>query len=307
MKKFLLLLLGATSLSALNIYESGWWTGPIFAPHARVLAPGMINLEPYIFYNTIQKRYNNSWEFENRPRFFSVEPLIFFAVGITDWFGIQGVGRWFFNDFQEEHASHTGDANLQFDFQILRDTYKAYSFDLLFYVNEIFPTGNYRLLRPSGADSTGLGGYFTAIGFNSQKIFLMNNGRLIRVRAKINYTAPSRVHVLGRNTFGGGAGTNGHVWISAVFNVIFGYEVQLTQNWVFAFDYLYEHRGSVKFKGTPGLFPTGIPSLDSISVAPAIEYNFSAQTGLLAGVWVSLAGRNSPAFLTPVIALNLYF
>ena len=42
-------------------------------------------------------------------------------------------------------------------------------------------------------------------------------------------------------------------------------------------------------------------------VAPAIEYNPTEHIGIIAGVEISMAGRNSPSQVIPQIAVNMFF
>ena len=46
---------------------------------------------------------------------------------------------------------------------------------------------------------------------------------------------------------------------------------------------------------------------DLLYVAPAIEYNWSASMGVIAGARITAAGRNVGATATPVAAINMYF
>ena len=51
----------------------------------------------------------------------------------------------------------------------------------------------------------------------------------------------------------------------------------------------------------------GFPSSEQFSLAAALEYNFNASLGLIAGGWFSIAGRNSAAFASAVAAFNYYY
>ncbi|MGB7496511.1 MAG: hypothetical protein WBR26_03835 [Candidatus Acidiferrum sp.] len=42
-------------------------------------------------------------------------------------------------------------------------------------------------------------------------------------------------------------------------------------------------------------------------LAPAIEYNFSAHVGIIAGAEFSVAGRNTSSYIAPQIALSISF
>jgi hypothetical protein len=50
----------------------------------------------------------------------------------------------------------------------------------------------------------------------------------------------------------------------------------------------------------------GGPSSSQYSLAPAIEYNWSQNIGLIGGVWFTVAGQNISQFNSIVIALNYY-
>ena len=41
-------------------------------------------------------------------------------------------------------------------------------------------------------------------------------------------------------------------------------------------------------------------------VAPALEYNFSARIGIIAGAKVTVTGRNTTAVVIPVAAVNMF-
>ncbi len=49
------------------------------------------------------------------------------------------------------------------------------------------------------------------------------------------------------------------------------------------------------------------PASTSVTLAPAIEYHFTSKIGLIAGVEFSVAGRNSGHFISPQVALGMYF
>lgn len=43
------------------------------------------------------------------------------------------------------------------------------------------------------------------------------------------------------------------------------------------------------------------------ALAPAIEYNFTTNVGLIAGIEFSVAGRNTSSYIAPQIALTIAF
>ena len=46
---------------------------------------------------------------------------------------------------------------------------------------------------------------------------------------------------------------------------------------------------------------------DALGLAPAIEYSWNSNLGVLLGVRVIAAGRNTPATVTPAVAINMVF
>ncbi len=70
-------------------------------------------------------------------------------------------------------------------------------------------------------------------------------------------------------------------------------------------DFYYQHNNKNRFSGTPSA--TAIrPSSESFSLAPALEYNWSANIGLIGGVWFTVGGRNTSRFVSGVLAFNVY-
>ena len=88
---------------------------------------------------------------------------------------------------------------------------------------------------------------------------------------------------------------------------IVSFEFILNQKWVLAPDNVYIHADATQFYGTLGTTAAGLPatvgtpSSEQISLAPAIEYNFSANFGIEAGCWFAAWGRNTTEFRSGVI------
>jgi hypothetical protein len=85
-----------------------------------------------------------------------------------------------------------------------------------------------------------------------------------------------------------------------------GIEVSMTQRWVLATDIVYKMQARTKFQGTT-VAPVGGGFSDQLSLAPAIEYNWSPNLGAIVGAWFSVYGRNSPQFASGVCSLTYTF
>jgi hypothetical protein len=87
----------------------------------------------------------------------------------------------------------------------------------------------------------------------------------------------------------------------------------MSQKVVLATDFVYEYDGKVTFKGINGTNADGTvatnesPSGDKISLAPAIEYNFTPDIALIAGLWFTVSGRNSSDFVAGIINFSYGF
>jgi hypothetical protein len=80
-------------------------------------------------------------------------------------------------------------------------------------------------------------------------------------------------------------------------------------------EFLYQHGDSTLTIGDQRPADSSIPvpfhsasgSSEYWSVAPAVEYNFNADVGIIAGAEVTFAGRNTGASVTPQVALSWFF
>ena len=81
----------------------------------------------------------------------------------------------------------------------------------------------------------------------------------------------------------------------------------------FRLDNVYIHANKNRFSGKAGFAPSGEPavikwpSTEQLSFAPAIEYNFNENCGLIAGSWFSAAGRNSWEFRSGILSFIYSF
>ena len=121
-----------------------------------------------------------------------------------------------------------------------------------------------------------------------------------------SYRIGTATFVKGYNAYGGGSKTRGKEYPGNSLFVGASIQYNLTQRWVFACDALYEHYNKDRFSGRTVKRMTN-PSSERFSIAPALEYNWSSNIGMIAGVWVSMAGRNTAQFVSGVLKVNTYF
>jgi hypothetical protein len=177
-------------------------------------------------------------------------------------------------------------------------------------VQETLPTGKYDRLGNRPSDGFGGGAYTTTVAFYSQTYFWMPNGRMLRMRFNVVPAFSSSVNVHDVSVYGTSTGFRGNATPGASVFVDAAWEYSLTRRWVLALDAVYRHQGNTAVSGYNVLDPNRSPlqlnsgASDAFQLAPAIEYNWKRNIGVLLGTRLIPAGRNTPATITPAIAIN---
>lgn len=273
------------------------------------MPPGKVLFQPYISVTKFNGIYNDHWKSEHRPTLWQVNQFNAIIIGLTDFMDMQLFPDWFYNFSQGASSAVFGDFTVTLDFQLLRDAADARFPSILLQIGETFPTGKYQKLNPNkyGTDIGGAGTYGTSAGVTFSKIFHFNSRFLsTRVNSTVFVNAP--VDVKGLNFYGGGKGTDGTVRPGCISTTFLSFEYTLTQNWNLASDFVFNHVFKDHFSGFTGCNSDGTkatvgrPESSQVSMAPAIEYAFSPNIGLLGGVWLTLGGQNAPRFTSGSIS-----
>ncbi len=275
-----------------------WYTGPLITPSPGMMPPGYANIQPYLFVGGNYGLFN-----EDRKRISLPHNLYFLkittgmATGITPSVDFAITPSWTVNWSDHHDGGGFNDLSATIGFLINPET--LYIPGMKFTISETFPTGKYKHLSFNGLrlNSTGGGSWQTAFGFAISKIIWWTYPHPMNVRYFISYTIETPVYVSGFNSYGGGKDTRGTVRPGNTLTSDLGIEYSLTQRWVLALDIAYVAQNNTKFHGH-STNPVGYGYNDNLSLAPAIEYNWSANFGVLWGVQFSVYGRNSFNFAT---------
>lgn len=290
-----------------------WYAGPLLTGSAHMMPPGSGNVQPYIFVTDNYAAWNEDRKSVKTPSTVTLNPQAIFQFGITDTLDMtivaQGVENW----KQHHSAGGFGDMSVGIGFPILREG--LYVPAIRITATERFPTGRYEKLssKKQGIDGIGGGSYQTTFAFLISKVVFWSYTHPVSLRGSYTYTIPSTVKVHGYNTYGGGHGTNGTVRPGNYQQANFAFEYSFTQHWVFANDFVYVWSNKTKFHGKPGVTSTGAPaavgsgSNDQLSLAPAIEYNWNSNLGVLAGIWFDVYGRNTAKFVSGIFTVTYAF
>jgi hypothetical protein len=137
-------------------------------------------------------------------------------------------------------------------------------------------------------------------------LFRMPNGRLLRTRLDLSQSISRKTPVEDVSVYGTGMGFRGHARPGNGFSADAAFEYSLTRNWVLALDVIYNHGNEAIARGTQNgeTIVLNSGTSDSLGLAPAIEFSWTPNIGVLAGVRVIPKGHNTPASVTPAIAIN---
>ncbi len=290
-----------------------WYGGPLITGSAHTLSPGLLNIQPYLFVIDNYAAFNEHRHSESIHSLVVVNPTVTFQTGILSFLdltlGLQG----FYKKREGVEAGDIGDTSLSLGIALVQETEYIPAIKLA--LSESFPTGRFRNFKPHKVlvESTGSGSYMTGIGLNFGKVLWWWVTHPMNLRMAFKYSIPAKVKVEGFNSYGGGFGTDGHVKPGGIFAANFGYEISITQKFVFALDVCYEYDKKSVFHGFNGTTSTGeiaevgFPMGDILSLAPALEYNFNPDVALIAGAWFSVYGKNLFNFGSAVLTFTATF
>lgn len=294
-----------------------WATGPLITPSASVVQGGHFNLEPYLYSTANTAEYGENWEVVDAHNFFTISNQPSVQVGLTEWLDFQFTPVLSWNHHRNAAHWALGDIVTEFQIGLRRDPFPSNSVLPSFSITlrETLPIGKYRNFTPNkeGTQGGGLGSWITGVALGASKAYHVTGHQFFVYRVNLQcdfYHTP--VHVTGINVYGGGQGTDGRVKPGKNAQIQLGFEYLFTQSWGLDLDVVGIWNGSNRFKGNSGRGLHGLPAVNGTrasvqwSLAPAIEYNWNANLGLIAGVWFTVAGKNTNKFTSGVIALNYF-
>ena len=283
--------------------DDAWWTGPMLANSAETLPPGHILVEPYV-YDVMSHKVD---AFGSRA---------YVLYGVTDDFTVGFIPIIGYNRVSggpNSSGIRLGDQILQAQYRLIRYHEGSWVPTVSLMLQQALPTGRYDRLGSRPANGMGRGAYATTLGVNAQSYFWMPNGRILRMRLNVSGTVAGHADVDGVSVYGTGPSFRGRAHPGNNFYVDTSLEYSLTTRWVLAMDLLYSHNDSTHVTGIDdSLDPATLPlpvrvdsgSSDTVGFAPAVEYSWTPNIGVLLGVRVLAGGHNTRRSVTPAIAIN---
>jgi hypothetical protein len=298
--------------------DDAWWTGPVIAAGAGTLPQGHALIEPY-FYDVVRyARYDSKGHRRSAERIHNYGSLTYALYGVTDKFTAGFVPIFGYTDVRtgrDSSAIQVGDVSVQGQYRLsqFREGSRVPTTSLV--VQETFPTGKYDRLGSRPNDGAGSGAHTTTVSLYSQYYFWMPNGRILRGRLDVSQAFSGSADVRNVSVYGTGPGFRGRAEPGDQLTINPSVEYSVTRNWVIAFDLVYQRDDRTRLHGIALDPVTGLQvpvdedfgSAWRFGVVPAVEYNWSSRVGLIAGARWFVAGRNTSATITPVMALNMVF
>jgi len=289
------------------------FTGPL-ATGGPPLPKGLANVEPYLINTQVRGVYDEHGDrhhVDGVPDSWTL--LVPVGYGLTDRVGVGAT-------FSANDAS-TVSGNRKWE---LCDTSVSASYllassdknnaSLTAGIRQNLPTGQAdRLHRRGLAEATGSGASTTQLSISGQAYFLAE--RNLRGRFNVGWRLPGAHASLDSDSaYGTPEGFRGRAALHAASQASVGLEYSFTPEWVVATDVIYEQDRGTHVRGVVtspdnerSAYDRELPSSWRMSIAPAVEYNFTDRIGLIAGAQVSLDGRNSAAIFAPQVAVNMVF
>jgi hypothetical protein len=292
--------------------DDAWWTGPLLAANAGTLPTGHFLFEPYFFDSIPFASFDARGVAHDVPKENDFGSFAYFLYGVAYHFTLGLIPRFAYEQVDGGKSSSTlelGDWSLQAQYQLTQFEEGHFLPTISLNISETFPTGKFGQLERI-SDGTGLGTYTTTLSLYSQDYFWMPTGRILRTRLDLAYAASSQVAVQNVSVYGTARGFLGRADPGTSAYGDLAFEYSLTRNWAAAIDLWAERDDSTRLMGfnDQGGRVTAVSSRSGrgreLYLAPAIEYNFSNNLGVIAGARIFAWGRNETALATPVIAIN---
>jgi hypothetical protein len=182
-------------------------------------------------------------------------------------------------------------------------------------LSQRYATGSYDRIGGNPLNAQGDGVQRTTFGLGVQQVVWLPNERPVRWRAQLSASpAPARVALNDNSVYGTPDGFRGDMSPGSVLGISAAAEYSFNAKWVGVFEVAASRQSDRRLSGyAPGLDGTAervdlrLPASRSVSLAPAVEYHFSPTVGVIAGVEFTVAGRNTSSYISPQIALGMFF
>lgn len=279
--------------------DDAWWTGPMLSNSAATLPKGHALIESYAF-DQIQGDTS------------SYGSLTYLLYGVTDTLTVGAKPMFGAASGQGGRLrAGIGDITLSAQYRLTPPKAPAGKPTIAVSLQYSLPTGRYDRLDTQPGVGLGSGVHATTLSLYAQQYFWLPNGHIFRARLNIASAWSDKARIDGASVYGTAAGFAGRASPGPRFDVGVSGEYSVTRNWVLGLDLVTSRTASTKISGTtmsaggsPSTVRLDLPRAQSWGIAPAIEYSWRPNLGVLLAARFIPRGQNVPGSVTPAVAIN---
>ncbi|MGF6709260.1 hypothetical protein QFZ41_000224 [Luteibacter sp. W1I16] len=300
--------------SATDAHGEANFTGPLVTPAVNSMPAGMLNIEPYLIHTNTRGSYDNAGgRRERKPtvRQWQVAMPITYAFTDTQFVQLTLNASRTSGDGLHSDGMRMGDSAIRFQQRLRGPDADGGGLVLALALQQRLPTGKYHQLDTNPLNGTGNGATRTTIAFGAQQLHWLEGGHALRWRTQLAWSpSPGRVRVRDSSVYGTQRGFRGQARPGQAWNASVAAEYVLDPRWVLVGEAIWNRASAITLRGRAG---GGTPMAQRLapsqefSLAPAVEYHFNPNLGLIAGVQFTVAGRNTADYVAPQVALNMVF
>jgi hypothetical protein len=296
--------------------SDAWFTGPMLANTAATAPRGHTLAEPYLYDVTTQGAFRPNGIRRPVPHQNSYGSLTYLIYALTDTTGIgfmPTAGYATTAGTPSSAGPGLGDLTFQLQHRITQTEPCHRIPTISLAVQQTFPTGRYDNLGDRPTNAFGAGAFATTPELLTQTWFWLPNHRIVRMRLNFADAFSSAVPITGASVYGTSTGFRGTAHPASSLTIDNSWEYSLNRRFVLASDLYFRNAGSTRVAGSYPATATAPASTiarrsgwsNTWYVAPAVEYSWKPTIGILLGLRMTPAGRNTSDTLTPAIAINI--
>lgn len=282
-----------------------WFTGPLLANSGTTVSRNHLLSQTAIYYLMNTGQFLNGRITNPTGEQINASALQFETLGITDALDGQIYSSFNHNEVGGVVFNGIGDTIVTLGYQLFRQSAPLIP-NFRLSIQETVPTGRFNTdPLAEASEVVGVGSYLTNIGLNFSQQNEIRPGYDIQSTLNLNYLYASPIPI---------SAIGGHLSPGNLISIDFALEASLTKNWAIVIETYCSHKtqsaltySSSPAQAQPFLTSFNTPSINLVSLAPAIEYNFSENFGIIAGNWFSIGGKNRPIFSSPALTVGYTF
>lgn len=277
----------------------------MLAPSAGTLPRGHVLVEPYV-YDVIQYgQHDSKGVMRTASHSNTFGSLSYIIYGLADRISVGVIPTFGYTSLSGGLSSsgvRIGDIALLAQYRLAQYRPGSWIPTTSVSIQQSLPTGSYDKLGNRPSNGFGNGAYTTTLSVYTQT-YLWVNRRILRVRLNASQAFSGTAKVDGVSVYGTGSSFHGYARPGTSFTLDLAQEYSITRNWVFAMDEVYHRSGATVITGAGTVVDSGASR--GYYLAPAVEYNWTPNAGILFGLRTVPSAFNSSATVTPAIAINM--